>query len=58
MKNYIIFYATSSHYDSVVIEAKSLDDAFETSRAFSRVYGVIILGIFLQSSYLKLYPNE
>lgn len=58
MSNYIIFYATSSHYNSVVIEAKSFTDAVETSQVFSRGCDVIILGVFLQSSYLKLHPNE
>lgn len=31
MKRFIIFYATSNYYDSVNIDADSLDDAFETA---------------------------
>lgn len=57
MEKFIIFYATSTHYDSVVIDAESLDDAYEISCLFSRSYNVTIMGIFLQSSY-KLYNND
>lgn len=56
MEKFIIFYATSTHYDSIVIDAESFDDAYEISRSFSRSSNVIIVGIFLQSSY-KLYTS-
>lgn len=56
MEKFIIFYATSIYYDSVVVDAESLDDAREISRSFSRSSGVIIVGIFSQSSYLELHP--
>ena len=46
MKSFIIFYATSSHYDSVVVYAESLDEAYKTAQAFSRSRSVTILGIF------------
>lgn len=58
MKYYNIFYATSTHYDFVVVSAESLDDAFEMSKAFSRVHAVTILGVCVQCSYIKLYPYE
>lgn len=58
MENFIIFYATSKFYDSVVINAKSLDNAFEIAKSFSRVHAVTIIGIFLQSSYTELHPHE
>lgn len=58
MNRYIIFYVTSKSYDSVVVDAESLDDAFETARAFSRVHAVTIMGIFDQTCYFKIYPHE
>lgn len=56
MEKFIIFYATSSHYDSVVVDAESFDDACGISRSFSCSSGVTIVGIFFQSSYLELHP--
>lgn len=58
MKKYIIFYVTSKSYDSVVVDAESLDDAFETARVFSRVHAVAIMGIFDQTCYFKIHPHE
>lgn len=58
MNRYIIFYATSKCYDSVVIDAESLSDAFETAQAFSRVHAVSIIGIFNQTCYFKIHPYE
>lgn len=58
MKRFIIFYATSNCYDSVVTDADSLDDAFETAQSFSRMYAATILGVFEQIHYLKLHPYE
>lgn len=58
MKRFIIFYATSNCYDSVVIDADSLDEAFETAQSFSRMYAVTILGVFEQTYYLKFHPHE
>ena len=58
MENFIIFYATSKFYDSVVVEAESLDDAFKISKSFSREYAVIITGVFSQSVYIELHPHE
>lgn len=58
MDRYIIFYATSKRYDSVIVDAESLDGAFETARAFSRAYAVTILGVFSQYFYLKLHSYE
>lgn len=58
MERFIIFYATSTHYDSVVVDAESLDDAFETAQAFSRVHAVAIIGIFDQTHYFEIHPYE
>ena len=58
MKRFIIFYATSNCYDSVITDADSLDDAFETAQSFSRMYAVTILGVFEQICYLKLHLHE
>lgn len=55
---YIIFYATSKIYDSVVVDAESLDDAFKIAKSFSRVHAVTIIGVFSQSSYINLHPYE
>ncbi len=57
MKRFIIFYATSNCYDSVVVDAESLDDACETAQAFSRAHAVTILGVFSQSHYNLLHPH-
>lgn len=56
MENFIIFYATPTHYDSVVVDAESFVKACEISRSFSRSCDVTIVGIFSQSSYLELHP--
>lgn len=58
MENFIIFYATSEFYDSVVVDAEFLDDAFKIAKSFSRVHAVTIIGVFLQSSYIELHPHE
>ena len=58
MEKFIIFYSNLHCYDSVVVDAKSLDDACEIARVFSRVHSVTILGVFLQSSYIELHPYE
>lgn len=60
MEKFIIFYATSTHYDSVVVDAESFNKAFEISCSFSRSHGVTIVGIFLHSSFseLNLYYHE
>lgn len=58
MNRYIIFYATSKCYDSVVVDAESLGDAFETAQAFSRVHAVSIIGIFNQTCYFEIHPYE
>ena len=58
MKRFIIFYATSNCYDSVVVDADSLDDAFEIAQSFSRMHAVTILGVFEQNHYSKLHPHE
>lgn len=58
MENFIIFYSTSKFYDSVVVDAKSLDDAFKIAKSFSRAHAVTIIGIFSQSSYIELHPHE
>lgn len=57
MKRFIIFYSTSNCYDSVVVDAESLDDAYEIAQAFSRVHAVTILGVFSQSHYCHLNPR-
>lgn len=58
MESFIIFYATSKFYDSVIIDAKSLDDAFKIARSFSRVHAVTIIGVFYQSFYRDFHPYE
>ena len=58
MIKYIIFYSTSKFYDSVIVSAKSFNDAFEIAKSFSRAHSVNIIGIFSQSSYIKLYSHE
>lgn len=58
MNRFIIFYATSRSYDSVVVDAESLDDAYEIAQSFSRAYAVTILGVFFQSFYVNLHPYE
>ena len=58
MKRFIIFYAASNCYDSVVTDADSLDDAFETAQSFSRMYAATILGVFEQTHYLKFHLHE
>lgn len=57
-EKFIIFYSNLHCYDSVVVDAKSFDDACEIARMFSCVHSVIILGVFSQSSYIKLHPYE
>lgn len=52
MKKFVIFYCTSRCYDSVVVDAESLEDAFDTATAFSRVHAVDVVGIFLESALL------
>ena len=58
MNKYIIFYATSNCYDSVIVDAESLDDASEIAQAFSCAHAVTIIGIFNQTCYLKIHPYE
>lgn len=58
VKKYIVFYATSKCYDSVIVDAESLSDAFEIAQAFSRVYAATILGVFDQVYYFKIHPYE
>lgn len=58
MEKFIIFYATSKFYDSVIVDAKSLDDACKIAKSFSRVHVVTIIGIFSQSSYIDIHPHE
>jgi hypothetical protein len=58
MKRFIIFYSTSNHCDSVVVDAESLDDAYETSQAFSRAHAVTVLGVFSQSHYCLLHSHS
>ena len=58
MNRYIIFYVTSKSYDSVVVDAESLADAFETAQAFSRVHAVDIIGIFDRTHYFEIHPRE
>ena len=55
---FIIFYATSNRYDSVVIDAESFTAACEIAQSFSRMHAVTILGVFEQLHYLKLHPYE
>lgn len=58
MKRFIIFYSILNRYDSVVVDAESLDDAYETAQAFSRVHAATILGVFSQSHYYHLNPHS
>lgn len=58
MKKFVIFYCTSRCYDSVVVDAESLEDAFDTATAFSRVHAVDVVGIFLESALLANYPHD
>lgn len=58
MKSFIIFYSTSKFYDSVIIDAESLDDAFKIAKSFSRVHAVTIVGVFYHSVYRDLHPYE
>lgn len=58
MKKFVIFYRTARLYDSVVIDAESLKDAFAAADTFSRVHTVDVVGIFLESALLVNYPDE
>lgn len=58
MENFIIFYAAPEFYDSVTVDAESLDDAFKIAKSFSRAHAVAIIGIFSQSSYIDIHPHE
>ena len=58
MEKFIIFYATSKFYDSVVVEAESLKGASATADAFALRTGAIIVGIISQSVYIELHPHE
>lgn len=58
MKKFVIFYCTSRCYDSVVVDAESLKDAFVTAMAFSRVHAVDVVGVFLESALLANYPYD
>ena len=58
MKKFVIFYRTARLYDSVVIDAESLKDAYAVAAAFSRAHAVDVVGIFLESALLDIYPDE
>lgn len=45
MKKYVIFYFLVFDYDSVYVDADSLEDASAIADAFSRKSGVTIVGI-------------
>lgn len=57
MKRFVIFYCSDHYYESVVVDAESLDAADDIARGFSRAYAVTILGVFLQSA-LTQYFND
>ena len=58
MKKFVIFYRTARFYDSIVVDAESLKDAFDVAVVFSRDHTVDVVGIFLESALLVNYPNE
>lgn len=58
MEKFIIFYATSTHYDSVVVDAESLDDAFEIAKTFSRAHALTLIGVFDKTCYFEIHPHE
>lgn len=45
MEKYVIFYRLASGYDTVFVNAESLQDATSIADAFSRKSGAVILGI-------------
>ena len=57
MKKYIIFYYSALGCDQVSIDAESLQDAIVTADTFSAKFGVLIIGICLES-LLKSYCRE
>lgn len=48
MEKFIIFYATSIYYDSVVVDAESLDDARAYARRLSNTQNVISVTFYKQ----------
>lgn len=54
MKDYVIFYATSTCTDSVIIYAESLAEAYKYAQAFSRSRSVTILGVVDKLHYYNL----
>lgn len=58
MEKFVIFYRTARLYDSLVVDAESLNDAFDAAVTFSRVHTVDVVGIFLESALLVNYPDE
>lgn len=60
MKSFIIFYATSTCNDSVIIYAESFAEAYKYAQAFSRSRSVAILGVIdkLHYSNLKFNTHE
>ena len=54
MKKYVIFYCLDSDYESVYVNAESLEDASAIADAFSRKSGATIVGVcpeFLLNSW-------
>ena len=45
MKKYIIFYYLTSDYDTVYVDAESLQDAISIADAFSAKSGAVIVGV-------------
>ena len=45
MKKYAIFYYLTSDYDTVFVDAESLQDAIATADAFSAKSGAVIVGV-------------
>lgn len=58
MEKFVVFYRTARLYDSVVIDAESLKDAFDFAVSFSRAHAVDVVGVFLESALLVNYPDE
>lgn len=53
MRRYIVIYRTPHYYDSVSFVARSFSEAVETSRLFGQASKAEIVGIYLDSEFVR-----